>query len=461
MQDPDHAAGTRNQPSDAMRRSHHGPLASTALAAALAAGTLALASCGGGGSDSAPQVDQALAQQGQSVFRYETFGDETQWTDTLKMNQVIQDAVDPVTALTVGLKVDSDALPATVVDAIKAGKVDLTSTQTTLALIELNAVVGVKGTVATAEDGTKTLTRMGITCALCHSTVDDSASHALGLPDGIGKRLDGWPNRQLNPGAIIALSPYFDGLGADAAATVRGQLNSWGPGKYDPRYIVGGGITDPGVSHPAVIPPAYGLFGLENAIFTGDGDVQHEPVGPVAYWNRYVSVTQMGGHGTFLDPRLPQGKGGGTGVNNIGADGVDMVTAHLPALQEYQYSIGAPAAPAGSFDGAAAARGQALFAGKANCASCHSGALFTDATEGKLHPADASVATDKVYITLSATQQWRTSPLKGVWQHAPYFHDGSAATLADVVAMYNDNPKKPLGLTERERADLVEYLKSL
>ncbi|MEB2349365.1 MAG: c-type cytochrome [Comamonadaceae bacterium] len=443
------------------RRPTTAPHSPTVAVVGALATALTLAACGGGGGNEGPRVDQALAQQGQSVFRYETFGDETQWTDTLRMNEVIQAAVDPVTALGVGLKVDSDALPPAVVDAIKAGDVDLTSTQTTLALIELGAVVGVQGTVATADDGTKTLTRVGITCALCHSTVDNSASKALGLPDGIGKRLDGWPNRQLNPGAIIALSPFLDSLGADAAATVRGQLNSWGPGKYDPRYIVGGGITDPGVSHPAVIPPAYGLFGLKNAIFTGDGDVQHEPVGPVAYWNRYVSVTQMGGHGTFLDPRLPQGKGGGTGVNNIGADGVDMVTAHLPALQEYQYSIDAPAAPAGSYDSAAAARGQALFAGKANCASCHSGALFTDATEGKLHPADASVAADKVYITLSATQQWRTSPLKGVWQHAPYFHDGSAATLADVVTMYNDNPNRPLHLTEREQADLVEYLKSL
>lgn len=443
------------------RRPTTAPHSPTVAVVGALATALTLAACGGGGGNEGPRVDQALAQQGQSVFRYETFGDETQWTDTLRMNEVIQAAVDPVTALGVGLKVDSDALPPAVVDAIKAGDVDLTSTQTTLALIELGAVVGVQGTVATADDGTKTLTRVGITCALCHSTVDNSASKALGLPDGIGKRLDGWPNRQLNPGAIIALSPFLDSLGADAAATVRGQLNSWGPGKYDPRYIVGGGITNPGVSHPAVIPPAYGLFGLKNAIFTGDGDVQHEPVGPVAYWNRYVSVTQMGGHGTFLDPRLPQGKGGGTGVNNIGADGVDMVTAHLPALQEYQYSIDAPAAPAGSYDSAAAARGQALFAGKANCASCHSGALFTDATEGKLHPADASVAADKVYITLSATQQWRTSPLKGVWQHAPYFHDGSAATLADVVTMYNDNPNRPLHLTEREQADLVEYLKSL
>ncbi|MBZ0224941.1 MAG: c-type cytochrome [Comamonas sp.] len=461
MRNRDLRAGARHPSPGAMHHRQRGREAMTALAAAAIVGTLTLAGCGGGGGDDGPQINQALARQGQNVFRYETFGDETQWSDTLKMNDVIQSAVDPVTALSVGLKVDSDALPASVVEAIKAGQVDLTSPQTTLALIELNAVVGVKGTVTTAADGTKTLQRVGITCGLCHSTVDNSASHALGLPDGIGKRLDGWPNRQLNPGAIIALSPYFDSLGADAAATVRGQLNSWGPGMYDPRYIVGGGITDPGVSHPAVIPPAYGLFGLKNAIFTGDGDVQHEPVGPVAYWNRYVSVTQMGGHGTFLDPRLPQGKGGGTGVNNIGADGVDRVTAHLPALQEYQYSIDAPAAPAGSFDAAAAARGQVLFAGKANCASCHSGELFTDATEGKLHPADASVAKDKVYITLSATGQWRTSPLKGVWQHAPYFHDGSAATLADVVAMYNDNPKKPLDLTARERADLVEYLKSL
>src|SRR4051812_30139056 len=147
-----------------------------------------------------PPVDPALAAIGKEIFRLDTFGDETFWTDTLKMNEVIQSAVDPTTALSVGLKVDADALPASVVAGVQDGTVSLTSPATTVALIKLGAVVGIRGTVESV-NGTDTLTRVGITCALCHSTVDDSFSK------GIGKRLDGWPNSDLNSGAIIALSP--------------------------------------------------------------------------------------------------------------------------------------------------------------------------------------------------------------------------------------------------------------
>ncbi len=375
-------------------------------------------------------TDTAFLDAGKNVFRFDTFGDETQWTDTLKMNEVIQAAVDPATALKVGLKVDAEALPPAVVAGIQDGSISLTDPQSTLALISLNAVVGIKGTVTTDASGKMTLARVGITCALCHSTVDNS------FAPGIGKRLDGWPNRDLNPGAIIALSPAL-------TTAQKAVYNSWGPGLYDPRFNVDG------LNGPAVIPPAYGLQDIHKIIFTGDGD-------DLAYWNRYVGVIQMGGHGNFTDARI------GTGVNiTNGTD--DLVTAKLPALQAYQLSIAAPPAPAGSFDTAAAARGQVLFAGKAGCATCHSGPKFTDANE-RLHdvsevPSEPEATGVPSYVSRSATKKYRTSPLAGVWQHPPYFHNGSAATLVDVVNKYNT--KQSLGLTSAEVADVAQYVKSL
>ena len=381
-----------------------------------------------------PPLNAALVQQGQQIFRYETFGDETFWTDQLHMNQVIETGVSPVTALSVGLKVDASALPAAVVAAIQSGAADLNDPQTTLVLIQNNAVVGVKGKVSQNPDGTLKLERMGITCALCHSTVDDS------FAPGIGNRLDAYPNRDLNPGAIIALSPALD-------PATRAVYASWKPGFYDPRF------NHDGINNPVVIPPAFGLYGLPKAIFTGDGDVQNEPAGPVAYWNRYVAVTQMHGHGYFADARLSNWV-----VDH--REGDDLVTDKLPALQAYQYSIAAPTPPANSFDVTAAARGKILFSSKGKCASCHSGPLFTDVIYGgQLHPQSASVAMDKDYVNRSATKQWRVTPLKGIWQHPPYFHDGSAPELSDVVARYNQ--VKNLGLSQNEKDDLTEYLKSL
>lgn len=374
--------------------------------------------------------DTAFLDQGKNIFRFDTFGDETQWTDTLKMNDVIAAAVDPKTALAVGLKVDAEALPPSVVAGIQDGSISLTSPDTTLALISLDAVVGIKGTVETV-NGKSTLTRVGITCALCHSTVDNS------FAPGIGKRLDGWPNRDLNPGAIIALSPAL-------TPEQKAVYNSWGPGMYDPRFNIDG------INGPQVITPAFGLQNIHKIIATGDGD-------DLAYWNRYVSVTQMGGHGNFADPRL-----GTSGVDiTHGSD--DLVTAKLPALQAYQLSIAAPAAPAGSFDTAAAARGKLLFEGKAGCSSCHSGPEFTDANTRLHDPSEVASEPEAAgvpsYASRSATRKYRTAPLKGVWQHPPYFHNGSAATLEDVVAKYN--AKKSLGLTNAEIADVAQYVKSL
>lgn len=397
--------------------------AGSALAVVLATAA-AVSACGGSddGPDAAAQA--ALVAQGRQIFRHDTFGDEVQWTDTLRMHEVIAAAVDPVTALSVGLKVDADALPAAVVAGIRNGSVDLHSPATTLALLKLDAVVGLKGTVEPV-NGVDTLTHVGITCALCHSTVDDS------FAPGIGKRLDGWPNRDLNPGAIIALSPALD-------AATKSALNAWGAGKFDPRHNVDG------LSKPVVIPPAYGLEGIHRITVTGDGD-------EIAYWNRYVAVVEMGGLGTMSEPRLNLNVTHGT---------QDLVTAKLPALQAYQLSLKAPAPPAGSFDAAAAARGKLVFEGAGQCAGCHSGASYTDANL-RLHPAADSMAEPESpsYASRSATKQYRTSPLKGIWQHPPYFHDGSAATLEDVVQTYNS--KRSLGLSPQQVGDLAQYLKSL
>lgn len=365
-----------------------------------------------------------LVTAGRQIFRFDTFGDEAFWTDTLRMHEVIARSVSPKTALAVGLKVDAEALPPAVVDGIRKGTVDLDNPATTLALLKLNAVVGLKGEVETV-GGVDRLRRVGVTCALCHSTVDDSFSK------GIGKRLDGWANRDLNPGAIIALSPALD-------AATKAAYNSWGKGKYDPRF------NQDKVSKPVVIPPAFGLAGVHRITFTGDG-------GDIAYWNRYVAVTQMGARGSFHDPR--------TGVN-VRHGSEDLVTAKLPALQAYQLSLAPPAPPARSFDAAAAARGRALFNGTARCASCHSGVNFTDAN-ARLHPPAESMAEPErpSYAARSATKMYRATPLRGGWQHAPYFHDGSAATHEDVVETYNR--RLALRLSQQDVRDLAQYLKSL
>ena len=371
----------------------------------------------GGGPASDDLSTQTLAA-GQQVFRFDTFGDEQFWTDTARMHEVVQKSVSPATALSVGLKVDADAIPAEVAAAIKAGKVDLNDPATTVTLLKLNAVVGLKGTVTTV-NGKDNLTRLGITCALCHSTVDDAFSK------GIGHRKDGWPNRDLNVGAIIALSPAI-------TPAQKAVYNSWGPGKYDPRFNIDGKNT------PLVLPPAYGLAHVTNETYTAEG--------PISYWNAYVAVTQMHGHGNFSDPRL--------GINI--RQSPDMVGPKLASLRAYQHSIEAPAAPAGSFDPGAAARGQVVF--NQSCVTCHVGANSTDNNSGVLHT-PSETGQDASYALRTANKSYRTTPLRALWQHAPYFHDGSAATLQDVVAHYNNSRR--LNLSASQQSDLVQYLKSL
>jgi cytochrome c553 len=383
-------------------------------AAAVVASALMGAGCGDNINAASPAGRQAI-EDGQQTFRFDTFGDERFWTDTLHMNEVIASAVDPTTALKVGLKVDSDKVPPNVLQTA-----DLKSPATTVALLKLDAVVGVKGTVV-SEGGTDRLTRVGITCALCHSTVDNSV-----MP-GIGKRLDGYANRDLNPGAIIALSPAL-------TAEQKAVYNSWGPGRYDPRFNIDG------KNGPVLIPPIYGLDGSPHATYTGDGDIR--------YWNNYVGVTQMGGQGNFVDERLNI-------VRRLPSGTPDLVTPKLENLRAYQLSLTAPTPPAGSFDATAAQRGKAVFDGAARCSTCHEGKART---EDQLHqPSETGM--DAAYAGRSATKRYRSTPLRGLFQHAPYFHDGSSPDLAAVVDRYASALR--LNLSNQQKLDLVEYLKSI
>jgi cytochrome c553 len=370
-------------------------------------------------SDASASLAPSVIADGQQIFRFDTFGDETFWTDTLRMHELIRTSVSPLTALSLGLKVDADALPAQVKAGIQNHTIDLTSPATTVTLLKLGAVVGVVGQV----DGT-TLTRVGITCALCHSTVDNS------LSPGIGARLDGWPNRDLNVGAIVALLlPPTDPR--------RAVYNSWGAGKYDPRFNIDG------KNIPVVIPPAFGLRHVKKEIYTGD-DV-------VSYWNAYVAITQMHGHGHFADARI------GVDVNNP----PDLVSSKLDALRAYQFSLETPA-PAGDFDAAAATRGRVVFNSTAGCARCHVGSTYTDVNANVLHAA-AEVGQDPAYALRSATKLYRTTPLRGLWHPpqltGPYFHDGNAATLQAVVDHYVQ--RFGLNLSVQQKADLVAYLRTL
>jgi hypothetical protein len=397
-------------------------------------------------------------EQGKLTFRFDTFGDEAFWGDSLKLHRAIEGSklggvgpgVSPRTALAVGLKVDADALPSDVAEAIKKGKVDLDDPATTLTLLRLNAVVGVTG-VFDSQGG---ITSLGIQCALCHSTVDDS------LAPGIGRRLDGWANRDLNVGAIVALAPDLTPvttlLGVDDA-TVRKVLTSWGPGKFDAEvFLDGKAFRDDGKSAATLIPPAFGLAGVNLHTWTGWGSVTH--------WNAFVANLEMHGKGTFYDPRLNDAGqfpiAARAGFANVRSD-EDLITPKLPALHFYQLAIPAPVSPvASSFLAAGAVRnGKAIFDGKAKCASCHVPPMFTE-PGWNMHSA-AEIGIDDFQANRAPDRRYRTSPLKGLWTHQKggFYHDGRFATLRDVVNHYDGFFK--LGLSEGEKSDLVEYLLSL
>jgi hypothetical protein len=393
---------------------------------------------------------------GQKTFRFDTFGDEAFWGDALKLHQAIEGqahggvgaGVSPKAALAVGPKVDAAALPADVVAGVKSGAVKLDDPATTLALLKLDAVVGVKG-IMNADGSLKSV---GITCAICHSTVDDS------FAPGIGKRLDGWANRDLNVGAIIDLSPSLAPvatfLGVDEA-TVRNVIKAWGPGKFDAElFLDGKGFRPDGKTAAVLLPPAFGLAGVNLHTYVGWGSIP--------YWNAFVAVLEMHGQGNFTDERLDnaeqfpvaaRNKSGHVRVAN------DLVSSKLPGLHVYQLALAAPKPPANSFDAAAAKRGADVFDGAGTCATCHTEPTYSD-PGFDMHTAQ-EIGIDDFQANRGPEKRYRTTPLRGLWTHQKggFFHDGRFATLPEVVDHYDANMR--LGLTDAQKKDLVQYLLSL
>jgi cytochrome c5 len=400
---------------------------------------------------------QALFRQGRQIFRHDTFGDEAFWGGTLQLHKAIEGSkhggvgpgVSPKTALAVGLKVDATRIPPEVAKAIKRGKVDLDDPATTLALLKLDAVVGVKGRFT--RDG-KQLKSMGITCAICHSTVNDS------FAPGIGERRDGWANRDLNIGAIVSLAPNLqpvaDLLGADVP-TVKKVLAAWGPGKFDAElFLDGKGFRPDGKSAATLIPPAFGLAGIDRHTYTGWGSVP--------YWNAFVANLEMHGQGNFTDARLDDAaKFPVAARNRMGhtRSRRDLITSKLPALQFYQLALKAPKPPRGRFNVDAARRGKHVFEGKGTCSSCHIKPTFTEPGFNMHEPQE--VCTDSFQADRSPDGRYRTTPLRGLWTHAKggFWHDGRFATVGAVVDHYDGC--FGLNLSAREKSDLVQYLKSL
>jgi cytochrome c553 len=400
-----------------------------------------------------------MLKEGRHIFRFDTFGDEAFWGDQLQLHQALATA-SPKTVLALGLKVDVAALPPALLDQLQQGTVNLDDPAVTLALLKLNAVVGVTGFFSG-----DSLQSMGIQCALCHSTVDTSVS-APGIPAGnIGQRLDGWANRDLNIGAITALAPNLAPFTTllkivDASLTdddVRAVLRSWGPGKFDAELALDGKTMNPhtGASAATLIPPAFGLAGVNNHTWTGAW-------GTVPYWNAFVANLEMHGQGTFFDPRLDNADqfpiAAAMGLGHLRHD-PDLITPKLPALHFYQLAIPAPKPPPGSFDAAAAARGGALFSGKADCARCHVEPI-TSEPGWNLHTGN-EICIDNFQADRAPDRRYRTSPLNGLWTHQKggFFHDGRFPTLPDVVNHYDQCFS--LGLTDQEKLDLVQYLLSL
>jgi hypothetical protein len=396
-----------------------------------------------------------MYEEGQKIFRNDSFGSEAFWGDKLQLHRAILGSqrggvgagVSPKDALKLGLKVDQGEMPEAAVEMIKRKSLDLEKPETTLALLKANAVVGVKGVFKG-----DTLTSIGITCALCHSTVDDS------LSPGIGRRLDGWPNRDLNIGAIVAIAPnlkaYADLLGLPEPK-LKAILESWGPGRYDAEVNHDGKAFRPdGKSGATVLPAAFGLAGVNNHTYTGAW-------GNVTYWNAYVANTQMRGQGTFFDPRLADAKKYPL-AKKLGDDNIrhnpDLVTSKLAALQLYQLALPAPRPPKGSFDQAAATRGAQVF-GTARCSSCHVPPLYSEPGYN-LHTAE-EIGIDDFQSNRSPDNRYRTTPLRGLFTRMKggFYHDGRFADLAAVVDHYDRHLK--LNLSAADKRDLIEFLKSL
>src|ERR687897_5670 len=344
-----------------------------------------------------------LVDQGRQIFRFDTFGDEQFWGDSLKLHRAVAGAANggvgpglsPRAALGIGLKVDVDALPPELQQALARGEVNLDDPAVTLALLRLNAVVGVTG--------------------------------------------------------------FFDadgGLRGTDVATVKRVLAAWGPGKFDAElFLDGKGFRPDGKTAATLIPPAYGLAGVNLHTYTGWGSVP--------YWNAFVANLEMHGQGVFYDPRLDNAKQFPVAARNRSGhvtNSPDLITPKLAALHFYQLALAAPKPPDGSIDPAAAARGARLFRGKAECATCHVPPLFTEPGWNLHTPAEIGI--DRFQADRSPTHRYRTTPLKGLWAHQKggFYHDGRFATLGAVVDHYDRFFE--LGLTPREKRDLAQYLKS-
>ncbi|MCE9596227.1 MAG: hypothetical protein K8S98_18710 [Planctomycetes bacterium] len=406
--------------------------------------------------DATVENSLTLIDEGRQTFRFETFGDEAFWGDTLRLHEAIAGTalggvgagLSPAQALALGLKVDSEALGAALRNSIAQGNVDFTDPATTLELLKREAVVGVKGIF----DGTGRLTSVGIQCAICHSTVDESFQPSM------GRRRDGWANRDLDIGSIIALAPNLAPvsamLGTDDV-TVRTVLHAWGPGKFDAQVFLDGKAFQPGGGSAAtLIPPAFGLGGVNLHTWTGWGSG--------TYWNAFVANLEMHGQGTFYDPRLDDPlKFPVAAAENSGHTkaAVDLITPKLAALQFYQLALPIPVAPVGSFDAGAAVSGGNLFRGAARCSECHVPPLYTE-PGWNMHTAN-EIGIDDFQALRSPDERYRTAPLRGLFTHATggYYHDGRFATLLDVVEHYDAH--FALALTQPEKSDLVEFLKSL
>ncbi len=397
---------------------------------------------------------RSLFSSGKDIFRFDTFGSEHFWGDRLRLHQAIMGeklggvgaGLTPRQALELGLKVDAGLLPKILIEALRGGSVSLDEPKTTVELLRANSVVGVTGFFERGQ-----LKSVGIQCAICHSTVDNSFAR------GIGRRLDGWPNRDLDIGAIASLAPN---LGPMAQAvhkdetTLRRILRSWGPGKYDAELNIDGKAFQPnGRSAAILIPPAYGLSGQNLHTYEGWGGVP--------YWNAYVAITQMHGEGTFRDSRLQKSQfplALSERLYNI-RNTPDLVTAKLSALHYYQLSLPAPRPPANSYDHALAAQGKAVFDGRAKCATCHVPPLFSE-PGWPMHTGE-EIGIDNFQADRSPDHRYRTTPLAALFvrEKGGFYHDGRFATLRDVV----DHYEKPLhiSLSDADKTALVEYLKSL
>jgi hypothetical protein len=421
-----------------------------------------------------------LVRQGQKIFRFDTFGDQAFWGDTLSLHLAIEGAglggvgpgVTPKGALMAGLKVDVDALKGGLIEDLINGRINLNDPAATVALLKANAVVGLTGFFSGS-----TLQSVGIQCALCHSTVDNSLPALCGgliTPNPgtgcVGHRLDGWANRDLNVGAIVALAPNlssFASLLNTSQDAVRTVLNSWGPGKFDAELILDakafnlqqltdGVVTGMKIPGATLIPPAFGLGGVNLHTWTGWGSIPH--------WNAFVANLEMHGKGRFWDPRLNSAQFPIAAANGFGdlphiSPDDDQITSKLQALQFYQLAIPAPQPPKGSFDQAAADRGDELFSGKAKCNNCHVEPLWTD-PGWNLHKPD-EICIDDFQAKRAPDLRYRTAPIGELFTHLKggFYHDGRFSNLDQVVNHYNTC--MGLGLTSDEKNDLIQYLLSL